>query len=179
MGKYIYLFVGKSGSGKTTVADILVKQHNWKAVDSYTTRSQRYEGETGHIFVSEAEFEQLPDKCAYTYFDGHEYCATSQQVDESDIYIIDPAGINYFLKHYKGVKIPHIIQFDASDDVRFNRMYERGDSFVAVKQRQINDTIKFMNSPKADLTIDTDHMTPKEVAALILYRDGVLNHEEI
>ena len=33
----------------------------------------------------------------YTYFDNHHYCATKEQVDNSDLYIIDPYGIGYFL----------------------------------------------------------------------------------
>ena len=52
MNKPLYLFVGKSASGKTTTADLLEKRYGHKQVYSYCTRKPRYEGEIGHIFIS-------------------------------------------------------------------------------------------------------------------------------
>lgn len=57
--KNIYLIVGPSGSGKTTIANELKATYGYKAVESYTTRPPRYEGERGHIFVSDEEFDAL------------------------------------------------------------------------------------------------------------------------
>ena len=77
-----------SAKGNDTVAARLSEIYGWKVLDSYTTRPPRYEGEKGHIFSTKEEFDALPEKCAYTYFGGNEYCATAEQVNNSDIYII-------------------------------------------------------------------------------------------
>ena len=104
MNKPLFLFVGPSGSGKTAVAEYLESTQGYKSVQSYTTRSPRYENETGHIFVSNDEFDKLQDLVAYTEYNGNKYCATSEQVDEADIYVIDVPGVEVFLKKYKNTK---------------------------------------------------------------------------
>ena len=53
MGNCIFLIVGCSGSGKTTITEQLEQKYGLKAIQSYTTRQPRYDGETGHIFVSD------------------------------------------------------------------------------------------------------------------------------
>lgn len=47
----IVCLIGESGSGKTTMQQYLVNELKYKAVDSYTTRPRRSEGEIGHKFV--------------------------------------------------------------------------------------------------------------------------------
>ena len=54
--KGIYLIVGKSGSGKTTLVEAL-KKYGYTSIESYTTRPKRFEGETGHTFITEEEFD--------------------------------------------------------------------------------------------------------------------------
>ena len=87
--KYIVLVVGESGSGKSTICNLLTTRYGLKQVESYTTRPMRYEGESGHTFVNDAEFDALDNMCAYTVFDGYKYGATQEQVDNADLYVID------------------------------------------------------------------------------------------
>ena len=141
--KYIIVIVGKSGSGKSTICDALTEKYGLKQVKSYATRPRRGDNDNSHIFVTFEEFDALHDKCAYTFFDGNHYCATSKQVDESDLYIIDPKGIDYFLKHYDGKKIPMIIYISTSKDIRFNRMVERGDTKYRANKRLSYDNKAF------------------------------------
>ena len=89
----ILLLIGASGSGKSTVARYLCEQYGLRQIDSYTTRPPRYRGESGHIFITDEEFDQLQDFVGYTLYNGHRYGATAQQVEENDIYVIDPAGV--------------------------------------------------------------------------------------
>ena len=66
--KNIFLIVGASGSGKTTIVEQLEQRYGLTSIQSYTTRAARYVGEKGHIFVSDEEFDKLTDLIAYTEF---------------------------------------------------------------------------------------------------------------
>ncbi|MDV7402737.1 hypothetical protein RZS08_65550, partial [Arthrospira platensis SPKY1] len=76
----IICLCGESGSGKTTIAELLEKE-GYNYIQSYTTRKARFEGEKGHIFVDEPpmdstgipeeeNFVDTDDMIAYTYFDN-------------------------------------------------------------------------------------------------------------
>lgn len=123
--KKILLIVGKSGSGKSFIASCLEKLYGWKSVISYTTRKPRFDGETGHIFVQEKDMPSKDEMVAYTEFNGHKYWATQAQVEESQIYIIDPKGVETFKKHYKGSKDVIVFYIDCDIVERFNRMRQR------------------------------------------------------
>lgn len=125
MGNCIFLIVGCSGSGKTTITEQLEQKYGLKSIQSYTTRKPRYDGETGHIFISDEEFDKLTDMVAYTEFAGNRYCATAEQVENNDLYIIDPKGVDFFMKAYKGSKTPKIIFISSNLTTRYERMLER------------------------------------------------------
>ena len=57
------LLVGKSGSGKNTVQDYLVKKYGLKPLLSYTTRAKRYPEEDTHTFITEQK--EREDNCLY------------------------------------------------------------------------------------------------------------------
>lgn len=164
--KNIYLIVGESGSGKTTIVEHLEQKYGLKSIQSYTTRQPRYNGETGHIFVSDEEFDKLTDMVAYTEFAGNRYCATVEQVETHDLYVIDPKGVDYFREHYKGKKTPKIIFITADIKTRYERMVQRSEKkgsthLNAVNEALVrikNDIVEFydyiQDSSKADCTIN-------------------------
>jgi len=136
------------------VSDRLCTEYNLKKVVSYTTRKPRKGEEGAHIFVTKKEFDTLKDDmCAYTFFNGNYYCATNEQVNESDLYILDKRGIEYFHEHYKG-KPFKIIYLDVPQDICRLRMLKRGDSHEEVNKRIENDKIEFQGIEKlADIII--------------------------
>lgn len=124
---HVFLIMGPSGSGKTTIAKDLRDRLGFKMLDSYTTRPPRHEGEQGHIFVSNKEFDTLCDLVGYTVYDRYRYGATATQIENNDIYVIDPDGYKFFKAHYKGCKDARVIGIWTGEEQRKVRMQQRGD----------------------------------------------------
>ena len=141
MGNCIFLIVGCSGSGKTTITEQLEQKYGLKSIQSYTTRPKRYEDESGHIFVSDEEFDKLTDMVAYTEFAGNRYCATAEQVEDNDLYIIDPKGVDFFMKAYKGSKTPKIIFISSNLTTRYERMVGRAETKGKSHQEAIESSL--------------------------------------
>lgn len=179
--KDIVLLVGESGCGKTTVSNILKEKYGWSDISSYTTRPARYEGEKGHIFITEEEFEQIQpkDMCAFTVFNGYCYCATHAQADNADVYVVDPKGIYNFMKYYKGRRRPLICYLKTSDMTRIERMRQRGDDDQMVLERiehdrrafvEYQDPDRYLTPPEIScpvVTIPCDQNEPAEIADII------------
>ena len=155
--KNFLLIVGESGSGKSTVANELSARYGLKVVQSYTTRPPRFDGESGHIFVCDEEFNRLTDMVAFTEFDGHRYCATTEQVEDCDIYVIDPEGVEYFKDHYVGEKDCIVLYLYVDEIVRYDRMVARGDSDRDAFRR-INHDHRAFSNVNYDLRIDNNDL---------------------
>lgn len=164
------LLAGKSGSGKSTVADILSLKYGYKSINSYTTRPKRSEIEMGHIFIDDKDFEKIrpEDMVAYTKFNGNRYCATKQQVEDSDIYIIDKAGIKFFNKKYDGDKEVVTIYLDAPERTCIRRMIARGDNINAALERAEHDAEAFLGiEALCDVIIQAENTSAEKIADFI------------
>ena len=139
MDNTLYLFVGKSASGKTTVANFLEKKHGFKQVNSYTTRPPRYDGETGHVFINDEQFDNLSDIVAYTEYNGFRYGTTAEQLDKCNIYVVDVPGVKTLLERYRTNRRIMIFYFGANICTRINRMTNRGDCDAAIISRLLQD----------------------------------------
>ena len=157
--KYIYLIVGKSGVGKTSVINELCQRYGLSEVISYTTRHRRLKEGNTHIFVDKQAFESIKDNLvAFTEFDGNLYGVDAQAIEDNDLYSIDIKGINFFKSHYTGNKPFKIILIDAPEDVCHMRMITRGDSHIAIAKRLANDKIAFKDVEKiADYIVENDY----------------------
>ena len=89
------LLVGKSGSGK----DYLVKTLQLRPVISHTTRPMRINEINGvDKWFHKGIPKRLKNVIAETTFNGYQYWATTHDLLDKDVYIIDLAGIQCF--HY-------------------------------------------------------------------------------
>ena len=157
-----YLIVGQSGSGKTTIVNTLEVKYGLKSIQSYTTRPKRSDGETGHIFISDEEYDKLENIVACTEFCGYRYCATAKQIDENDLYVIDPDGVESLKTLYKGDKQFKIIYIKSDITTRYERMRLRsqqsGKKYLeAVEEslsRVVNDSEKFYKYEHNETPID-------------------------
>lgn len=140
MNKPLFLFVGRSSSGKTTIANMLAERHGYKQVESYTTRKPRFDGEPGHVFVTEEEFKNLGELAAYTYYNNNHYGTTFGQLNECDIYVVDIPGVETLLHNMKdNDRSICILYFDASVYNRILRMIDRDDSDMMIVSRLLAD----------------------------------------
>ena len=145
--KILVLLLGKSGTGKTTVSFKLKEKHNWSLVDSYTTRPARFDGEPGHVFVSEAEFNRLPreEMMAYMHYRGYQYGSTSKQLNNADLYVVEPSGYQDVIQKYHGTRkiVPIILSADSSTIK--DRMRKRGTTEKEIQDRLKQDEKLFKN----------------------------------
>ena len=158
MNDKILLLVGASGSGKSTVAVTLGLRHGWKQIPSYTTRPQRYEGESGHVFVNEEDFIRLEDLVAYSEYGGYRYGATARQVDENEIYVVDPPGVISLVEKYKGSKAVYLCILHIPPEVCYERMRRRGDHMDEAALRIMRDSEWFSD----DILYGFDDMFPSK-----------------
>lgn len=167
---FIVLFVGASGSGKTTLAENLERLFGWKSVISYTTRPKRSPNESGHIFVDDSKFDEIllrDGAVAYTEYSGYRYCATQRQAEESQIYVVDIPGVEYFRKAYTGNKKVLIVFLNLPEEVRKERMLMRGDTDT-VEKRLRTDRMEFSQEQveklHPDLVLNEAYPLEKETA---------------
>ena len=178
--KNIYCIIGESGTGKTTIAETLCKRHNLTELNSYTTRPQRYPDERGHTFVTGLTFdqikEQFPERVAETIFDGNMYWATRQQIDESDLYVIDPYGVGTLKANYHGWKNIRVIYLKCPKFERVRRMRKRGDTDEQIEARIKHDEAAFADAMNVADTVIYNDMLDRgllDVWAYILECEGV------
>ena len=84
-------------------------------------------------------------------FDNYDISITAEQIENNDLYIIDPKGVDYFMKSYKGSKTPKVIFISSDMTTRYERMKSRaeenGSEYMdAVKsslERITNDVVEF------------------------------------
>lgn len=138
-GATLFLIVGKSGAGKSSVCHRLENRLGATPVESYTTRPPRYQNEKGHRFVTDyAEWRSENPKeqvVAETHFSGHDYWATAAQVEDAHTYVIDPAGIRRITRSYRGDKKLRVVYLQSCAISRYLRMRRRGDSRKAALRR--------------------------------------------
>lgn len=187
--KNIYLIVAPSGAGKTTVTELLENKYGLKPIQSYTTRPPRFEGETGHTFVSDEEFDKLTDIVAYTEFAGNRYCVTAEQVEENDLYVIDPKGVEFFKGHYNGNKQVKVVYIESDMTTRYERMKQRaedsGNTYLEAVdislKRIVNDVEEFYDinhRVQIDCIVESNNNTTIENVADKIYKFIVETEEE-
>jgi guanylate kinase len=105
MKKTILLVVGRSGSGKSELANYLQERWGIPYLQSYTTRPRRNEQDNGHKFITDEEFDELlvtNTPLALTNWNGVRYCCTVEDLSGIDTYVIDERGVDYLESRFKG-----------------------------------------------------------------------------
>ena len=176
------VLVGKTCSGKTTVANILQEYYNFKRIKTYTTRPPRTnEGDEYH-FVSEEEFERMKaDNC---FFETTQYEVASGNIwkygtAKEDLYadcciIMNPDGVKKVRKLLPDEYNVKIVYLNVTEGIQWNRLKSREknmgqDMMPDEASRRVKaDEEDFKNVQEYyDLAITTDDLTPQKVANII------------
>lgn len=151
--KKLFCILGETARGKDTFARILENDYGLRQVVSCTTRPMRSGEQEGreHYFISEEQFYDIRDFgtdeiVAYTQIGDYRYFATRDELMNSDIYIIDPIGLDS-LKDY--IKRSHLnisicaIYITSSYEVAKERAALRGDDLEVFEKRTEDEKIMF------------------------------------
>lgn len=177
--KTIFCIVGESGSGKDTLVEYTLKEFKLqlKPVISYTDREMR-ENETDgieHNFLNKDTMTSLlheADIAAYTKIGDVRYCTTIQDIEDSDIYIIDPEG----LKNFKDMCSDDFnivsIYIDCPLEERRKRAKNRSDFNSSFEKRVLVESEQFSEFRKShgyDHVIDNGAMSTIYKSAMTLF----------
>lgn len=147
------VFIGKSCSGKDTVVNKLISQHNYKKIVTFTTRPMR-KGEQQDVtyhFVSDEEFKEKIDngffaewKTYNTEF-GVWYYGTSledlENADDKTVIILTPDGYRDVVD--KLSTKPKAIYLYANNSTIKERLISRGDDKNEAQRRLEHDNADF------------------------------------
>ena len=156
--------MGRTCSGKTTLAKTVAATLHMKVLRSYTTRPMR-EGEnehtSDHIFISEDEVKLFQGKiAAYTEINGCKYFVTRDMLMNSDIYVVDPNGYKMLVdtvkrKNMKIKLIPIYIDVDVADQER--RYRARGNTRNEFWERYKSEAEQFDKFEEEMITYNRKH----------------------
>lgn len=144
--------MGKTASGKDTLANKLCERMGLKQIISYTTRDRRVnEGDT-HIFISDDEYNALESAgsiAAFTQIGPYKYCCTIEQLYNNDVYVIDPVGV----ENLRNLNLPNLrlvtVFVNTPDHIREQRaLNSRGDDKTKFRTREFAEREQFRNMLK-------------------------------
>ena len=147
MSKLLLLcLLGKSGCGKSTIADRLYRRFGYVQAKSYTTRPIRKEcegDELTHTFITREQITNFQDDIvAYNEYNDNAYFVTRKMLEGCQIYVVDREGLIQLYKNYHDKDILSIY-IDCDSSIASRRMAERGDSDEQIMKRLQYDAVAF------------------------------------
>ena len=138
----LLILLGRSGSGKTTQAELLKKFYNFKKIITYTTRLPR-EGEINHLsynFLSKSQFEDKIKEdffFEYTIYANNYYGTSKESIvnagKSSDNFVLTVEGNGAKLSTEK---IPcTTIYLEIPKEITLKRLIERGEKKEVIEKR--------------------------------------------
>ena len=174
----IIVLVGKTASGKTTIANELCKNHGYKRIITYTTRPMRVNEvqDVDYHFISDEQFNEMVKNNEFTEYKRYNTAhgvwsygsvITSEQELSDDCYVIilTPQGLRDLSK-----KMSRYIAFylNVGFESQLERLKKRADEEQQIIKRLKNDAEDFENVLDiVDYSFCTDISLPQEVANAI------------
>lgn len=175
------VLLGKSGSGKSTVAKFMSEFLRYERSIDLTTRPARdYEKDgVDYFFVDEDKFDIASDDgilIAEEEFNNWYFGALDHTGDDNIIYVSNPS----FFYQMLGSDMDFIsIYIEADKDTRVERLLNRGDSLEEIERRLKADDEDFEDVIyDIDYVVDTKNDTwdvVKEILNIVKYEEEILS----
>lgn len=154
------ILVGHSASGKTSIANDLIKRYGFKKFITYTTRKMRV-GEVNDVdyhFVSKEEFIKMKDDNEFIEtmeYNDNFYGSSYRDVGDNKVLIVDVRGANYFSELNNDNNVFFYVYCNEEETIK--RMKLRGDKQEDIEKRLESDKELFNKSlmKKVDYEMDT------------------------
>ncbi|MCF7927270.1 MAG: AAA family ATPase [Candidatus Izimaplasma sp.] len=179
------VLIGASASGKTEIAKNLIETYNFEKMVTTTTRQKR-DKEINHVdyhFISKKKFlkkKRLNEFLETTTYNDEYYGTPKKGTDLNKVLIVDPKGANSLYK--KNLEKIVFILLKTDEDIRKERMMDRGDNLIQIADRLNHDTNYFemKNLIHVDYIVDTSDLTIEELAEKVytLYYYHVYNNNQ-
>ncbi len=172
--------MAESSAGKDTLVNKLCDKTGYRQLISYSTRPRRVnEGDT-HIFVTEEDYQQMFEAgqvAAYTEINNCRYWCTIDQLYSSEIYVIDPLGVDVLKK----LNLPNLrivsVYINVPEDIRKQRAQSRGDDMNIYRNRSLSERQQFRDMKK-NMTVD--YVIPNtELAKSVSVLKWICNVEDL
>lgn len=138
MKPLLIALLGKSGSGKSTIANRLERKYNYVQAKSYTTRQIREEDENDintHTFITHEQIADFKDDIvAYNEYNGNAYFVTRKMLEGCQIYVVDREGLIQLYRNYHDKDILAIF-ISCDSAIASRRMEGRGDTDEQIMKR--------------------------------------------
>lgn len=143
--------MAESSAGKDTLVNKLCERTGYRQLISYSTRPRRTNEGNTHIFVNEEDYQQMFEAgqvAAYTEINGCKYWCTIDQLYSSEIYVIDPIGVEVL----KSLNLPNLkivsVYINVPEEIRKQRAKSRGDDMKVYRSRSLSERQQFRDMKK-------------------------------
>lgn len=165
MSRPVVVLIGPSGSGKSSVAKELCEVHGFHLVKTVTTRPQRDEHDTDHLFINEETFEHMLDSEAFfgtLYVFNHSYGLPKFNPSQPTLLLLRAPAIQEFLTKFPDA---YIVQIEAPVRILEERLIGRGSADRINKDELVRETA--LGKLLANKIIDSSTLTLQTIAKLI------------
>jgi len=159
----IYILIGESGGGKSTIENYMCSKFKMEKLVSHTTRPIRNGEVDGfdYHFVSKEKFEQLLNEGKLwenVIYNNNLYGLCSENIDYKNknyVVVVEPNGF----RHIKNLVGDYVrsIYVGVDESIRLKRLLERGDSVDNAIKRIFNDRETFRGiESEVDMVVDNN-----------------------
>lgn len=179
IGENMVILIGKSASGKDTVAKRLIKDYGYQKIVTWTTRPMR-PGEKQDItyhYTSDEEFQDKIEEGFFaewkkydsvfgTWYYGTPLLEIESFTDENRVIIITPDGYENIRQYLDRNTL--VVYLDVKNSILKKRLKKRGDNPKEIKRRLKSDNEDFKGiKDKVHVVIENNNRDIDEITKMV------------